>query len=123
MTTRRYSLAQFAPAIPVRKAEDIFARGTAFDVTRADTFRGRYGVSWRLRCVDTADGALFLLLMQANDVRDDVLGALAAVLDSGDAVAGPFVLSRRPLPDGHSTWELADVPADAGADDGGKGRK
>lgn len=110
MAVKRITKADVAPPTPVRKAEEV--RGT-FDVLKLDLFTGRFGASWRVRCVQE-DGEPFLLLFQANAVRDDEFGAYKAALESNPgSVAGPFTLVERRLANGHSTWEFADADADA----------
>lgn len=109
--SKRRSVADAAPAYPVRKAEDVFATGEKFDIVHADTFTGRYGTSWRLRCVTVdGDGTPWLLLMQANAVRDSAFETIASWCAAGETV-GPNVLARRVLADGHPTWELVDPDA------------
>ena len=109
---QRITKAQVAPPLPVRKVEDI--KGP-FDIFKLDTFKGRFGVSWRVNAVDYRDGDRFLFLLQSNAVRDDELGAIQSALEAGalanpgdPPVAGPFTIEPVKLPNGHNSWNLID---------------
>lgn len=81
-----------------------------FEVVKVGSFNSpKYGPTWRLTIARLDTGEMALLLLAANDVRDDVFGQYASITSAGDTV-GPCILTHRKLANGRTTWEIADAP-------------
>lgn len=97
------------PSLPVIGASDkaaLAASGDAFDIVRIGQFRSpKYGPTWRVTISGAVAGHI---LFAANDVRDDVLGAMRDALAEHGEPIGPCKLMRRKLDSGRETWEIVD---------------
>lgn len=103
----RVRMSDAAPQLPVLKKNELADDGVPFDIVQVGKFQGRYGESFRLTCVND-DGEKFLILMGSNEVRNDKLQAVSAVIATGQSV-GPVKLVTVPIEGSNDTWELVDA--------------
>jgi hypothetical protein len=108
---------------PVLKKEDITAPFYVIDV---DTFAGRFGGTYRVTCAynesptnepytpDATPNGVFLVLMAANDVRDNQMKSLADAFAQGMTAMGPCKFQKVHVgSEGRESYNIVDADAEA----------
>ena len=81
-----------------------------FEITRVSSFKSpKFGPTWRVHITRLDNRDSGILLLAANDVRDDAMGAFKSAIEEDGEAVGPCNLSAHPLASGNDTWEIVDA--------------